>query len=318
MQYSAFFDCMLPWTSSYTIKVASYKLFLNITDKTKIISKGVKYKDDLSESLCDECLPQKYYKYAKGTLPINTIAHKIHNHINKVKFVDFLKREAYNKPIKESLLNNFMKKKNELRKEHLFEREDKLYEDIADVFIELIKDAAQVYENSPRNNKRNISQDQNKLKPKSNDGIALKTQILEAANSNTSTIKSVGASISFNNNEDSDKYNVTRPTIKKRHAEKIEEIVSNIEALIEPLIYDSASDMEEESFKSNYSRFRKLNGDLCGYASMYPFIMSLQKLPEFFLEKTDFCICEESSPRLLNYALFLLAIRKEITALDEE
>ena len=128
---------------------------------------------------------------------------------------------------------------------------------------------------------------------------------------------SVGNSVKITNIS-TNEYNILRPTIIKRHAEKIEEIVSNIEALIEPLIYDNASDMEEDFFKSNYSRFRKLNGNLCGYASMYPFIKSLQELPALFLEKTDFCLSEASSQRLVDYALLLLAIRKEITGLDEE
>lgn len=120
------------------------------------------------------------------------------------------------------------------------------------------------------------------------------------------------------NNEESNKPKALHRKIKRRHAEKIEEIIENIEALIEPLIYFSASFIEEDAFKLNYSRFFKLNGELCGYASMYPFIKSLQKISENIVEKTDFCICDASFSRIENYALFLLDIRKEIAALDEE
>lgn len=122
----------------------------------------------------------------------------------------------------------------------------------------------------------------------------------------------------YNNKEGSDKRKATQHKIKRRHAEKIEEIVENIEALIEPLIYYNPSYMEEEYFKLNYSRFFKLNGELFGYASMYPFIKSLQKTSENIIEKTDFCICDDSFSKIEKYALFLLDIRKEIAALDEE
>jgi hypothetical protein len=125
--------------------------------------------------------------------------------------------------------------------------------------------------------------------------------------------------VSTTNNSFADNHSTVRHrTLKRRHAEKIEEIVENIEALIEPLIYYNPSYMEEEDFKLNYSRFFKLNGELFGYASMYPFIKSLQKISENIIEKTDFCICDDSFSKIEKYALFLLDIRKEIAALDEE
>ena len=122
----------------------------------------------------------------------------------------------------------------------------------------------------------------------------------------------------YNNKNDNDKREAPKCKIKGRHAEKIEEIIKNIELLIEPMIYNNDSCMEEEAFKVNYHMFSKLNGELCGYAKIYPHITSLQKIPEYFLEKVDFCICGDSFSRTTDYASFLLEIRKEIAALDEE
>lgn len=124
-----------------------------------------------------------------------------------------------------------------------------------------------------------------------------------------------------NNNEESDKHKVLDRKIKRRHADKIDDIIDKIIELIKSMVYYYDSDREKESFQQNYSNYCELNSNLCDYALIYPFIGSIQKLPEYILKEKDFFVFEDSNPYLGNYKKYkelLLEIRKEITELDEE
>ena len=157
MKYCTFFECMSPWAAAYTIPVASYILFLNITDNEKAVKKGIEYKNSESDDYDNIIPPQRYQKYANGGFPINSFAHKIYNKGNKGKFMNFLKSEASGSTLKEKLYNNFYEMRHELKKEHIFENQQDLFNDIADAFLEILEDAAEEYKNSPRNNPRKAS-----------------------------------------------------------------------------------------------------------------------------------------------------------------
>lgn len=290
MEYIIFIDKLYIKGVGITKAEFAKKLFMSSVNNTSNITKKRN-----SDSV--------YKGYNRGN-PINEIAYDVVNNLNQSGIETCIEEYLDKMQDKKSenaqmICSNFIKDISDINPENISER-------IASFFVdEVLKPAAKEYEN----------------RIASTEPITFKEVTSPVQKAENAEISIGNHSVSNNleiYNIITNEFDIPRPTIKKRHAEKIEEIISNIEALIEPLIYDSPSDMEEESFKSNYSRFRKLNGDLCGYASIYPFIMSLQKLPELFLEKTDFCTCEDSFLRTKDYALFLRAIRKEITALDEE
>lgn len=157
MKFSTFFDCMSPWAAGYKIPVASYLLFLNITDNEKAVKKGIEYKDSESDDYDNIIPPQRYQKYANDGMEINSFAYKIYNKCNKTKFTNFLKAEASGSILKKKLYNNFSEMRHELKNEHIFENQQDLFNDIADAFLEILEDAAEVYKKSPRNNPRKTS-----------------------------------------------------------------------------------------------------------------------------------------------------------------
>lgn len=154
MKYSTFFKCISPWADSYSHIVSSYLLFLHITDNVKAVNAGIKFKNDESENFDNIIPPQRYQKYANGGLSINKLSHKIYNLHNRDKFITFLNTKVSGSVIKNKLYKNFHRKRNELKKENLFENPQNLFDDIADTFLEIIRDAFDAYENSPRNNPR--------------------------------------------------------------------------------------------------------------------------------------------------------------------
>lgn len=178
MRYSAFFDCMNPWAKMYKRTLASYILFLNVTDNVKEVKKGVKYKDIGIEGYGNEEPPQRYYKYATGGNEINSFAYKIQPLANKEKFITFLKKEASGSTIKEMLFNNFKEHRKDIKKENAFCNIQNLFDDIADTFLEIINEASQTYEKSPRNNPRKNTSNSNQYPDYSEEDEQLKDEIL--------------------------------------------------------------------------------------------------------------------------------------------
>lgn len=320
MKYCTFFECMLPWAAAYTIPVASYILFFNITDNEKAVKKGIEYKNSESDDYDNIIPPQRYQKYANGGFPINSFAHKIYNKGNKGKFMNFLKSEASGSTLKEKLYNNFSEKRHELKMEHIFENQQDLFNDIADAFLEILEDAAEEYKNSPRNKPRKsldglAGVDIPKTEtPSANNEVNSKANIEEPFDPQTVDNSNDGKE------ESAAKNSSINQTIKRRHAEKIDKIIDEIIELMKSMVHYYDSDRENESFKSNYYKYYELNSDLCGYALTYPFIESIKNIPMYLLKETDFFVFNDSNPYLVNYGKYkelLIDIRKEITALDE-
>ncbi len=178
MKYSEFLNCMSPWAKMYSRTLSSYILFFNITDNVKEVKKGVKYKDSDIDGYDNVEPPQRYYKYATGENAINSFAHKIHPLSNKDKFITFLKKEASGSTIKEMLFNNFKEHRKDIKKENAFCNIQNLFDDIADTFLEIINEASQTYEKSPRNNPRKNTSNSNQYPDYSEEDEQLKNEIL--------------------------------------------------------------------------------------------------------------------------------------------
>ena len=221
MEYSDFYGCMSPWASSYSVPVASYLLFLNITDNLNAVKKGLKYKDDKSEDYYNLDPPQRYQKYANDDLPINSLAHRIYNKLNKDKFISFLEHEASGSVLSDKLFQSFSKKRTEFKKEHIFEIQQNLYNDIADAFVEVIEQADEAYKKSPRNNPRKKT---SKTDSKSDEKSAMSIPDKEMQNNTQFDSNNVISTSS------------QRLSVSKYDRDKIQDLIIEISTIIDSLL----------------------------------------------------------------------------------
>lgn len=239
---------MSPWTASYSKPVASYLLFLNITDNDKAVKNGLMYKDGESEDYDNLKPPQRYHKYANGGLKISSLAYKIYNKINKAKFKRFLEAEASGSILKRKLFQNFYEMKDELKNDHLFDDPQKIFDDISDAFIEVIEDAAKEYKNCPRNNPRKVSNE-------AVDVYAYKTETTSTNNNVTNQEQDL-----LLENMASEKQSILTSTVDENH-----NTINNINTIVIDLSSKDEEDLKKlkDSIDQLYCHFKDLKSDAC-------------------------------------------------------